>query len=155
MSATQTTTPTPSPVIDFASESRKRFDNTTKKPEGVRGSGWHPDGALIIKCLELAVDIKAGEALYMIDPTDGEFANLADTRHRNRADRALAYITAFRPTTLDGLKAKARLVDLVLVDIHAIDGIELDFLKSAASDVCRFHDALTNHASGMTMVAAP
>lgn len=128
-----------STIIDFAhvGKSRPPRRSVKKRPS-------HPDADLIENCIECAMQIAAGKAPYKIDPTDSEFAAFCDDICRSRANRALRDLLDLSPSTLDGLRAKAGLVEVVMDDWQEYGGsVNLDELHSTlilslAKDVIRF-----------------
>jgi hypothetical protein len=137
MTATQTT-PTPSPVINFATATGG------KKPRLYDRIAAHPDAVLIENCIKYVAEISsAREPIFVVDPTgDNDFAGAFTTKARNRADRALTLITAGEPQTMDGLRAKAAIMDPMLAVCDGLlEAIDHDFLASLARDVIRLHRA--------------
>ncbi|PAY07163.1 hypothetical protein CK489_15290 [Bradyrhizobium sp. UFLA03-84] len=143
-------------VIDFA-----QIDKPRSTRRSVKRRPAHPDADLIENCIECAMQIAAGKAPYKIDPTDSEFAALSDDISRSRADRALRAALDLSPTTLDGLRAKAGLVEAIMDDLSNFPGdIQLDELQSAlvlslVKDVIHFQRAAmiakTSHLPFITM----
>ncbi|MCW2112498.1 hypothetical protein ABIF21_007114 [Bradyrhizobium elkanii] len=129
-------------VIDFAHTGKSRSPR-----RGVKKRPSHPDADLIENCIECAMQITAGKAPYKIDPTDSEFAAFCDDICRSRADRALRAVLDMSPSTLDGLRAKAGLVEVVMEDWTdypggvQFDELQTTFLLSLAKDVIRFQRA--------------
>jgi hypothetical protein len=139
MSATAQTITTETPVINFAERTAPRLPRKSvgKRPD-------HPDADLIEHCIEYAMQIAAGRAAFPIDPTDAKFAAYFDNLTQSRANRALCAALDMEPQTLDGLRAKASLVEVALGDWDAFDTILIDelrkkFLISLANDIIRFH----------------
>ncbi|QOZ15923.1 hypothetical protein XI02_13755 [Bradyrhizobium sp. CCBAU 21365] len=140
--ATTTAESSQAAIIDFGQigKSRPPRRSVKKRPD-------HPDADLIESCIECAMQMAAGKAPYKIDPTDSEFAAFCDDICRSRADRALCAVLDMNPSTLDGLRAKAGLVEAVVDDWTDFPGgIQLDelhtnLLLSLAKDVIRFQRA--------------
>jgi hypothetical protein len=137
MTATQTIA-TETPVINFAEKTagRPQRKRVGKRPD-------HPDADLIEHCIEYGMQIAAGRAAFPIDPTDAKFAAYFDDLTQSRADRALRAALDMKPRTLDGLRAKASLVEVALGDWEAFDTLAIDelrkkFLISLANDIIRF-----------------
>jgi hypothetical protein len=120
-------------VIDFSTQTgaaRKR------RPNPVRSV--HPDADLIETCIEVASHIAAGAAAFVVDPTDSDFANGADTRAQARAMRNLSKLYEMEADSFDGLRAKAELIPILLKDWNGhFDEIGQKFLISIADDVRR------------------
>jgi|GEM_PF-2077601 len=136
-------------VIDFAQIGKSRPPR-----RGVKKRPNHPDADLIEHCIEYGMQIAAGKASYKVDPTDSEFASFCDDICQSRADRALRAVLEMSPSTLDGLRAKAELVEIATNDWAAFDDVAFDelrtkFLLSLAKDVIRFQrlamSAKTSH----------
>lgn len=133
------------------------FAVNATKPQARRRVGKrpdHPDADLIEHCIEYAMQIAAGKAAFPIDPTDATFAAYFDDLTQSRADRALVAALDTEPVTLDGLRAKASLVEIAMSDWDNFDSIMIDrlrkkFLISLAKDVTRFQrsarDQKTSH----------
>jgi hypothetical protein len=122
------------PIIDFAVRTAK--PRTTKRA-GKRPE--HPDAELIEHCIEYASQIKVAEVGYEIDPTDSDFASFSDTLAQSRATRAMRQIVALKPSTMDGLRAKANIVAMCIDDWNGeLQPLQRSFLTSLAEDVIRF-----------------
>ncbi len=107
----------------------------------------HPDRALLEHCTDYAMQIAGALGAYDIDPTDGnDFAAQIDSMCRSRAAPSLAKATRARAKTVDGLRAKAETVRLILKNTAGGDLLEKEevaFLVSHLDDVKRFHRATT------------
>jgi hypothetical protein len=89
------------------------------------------------------MQIAAGRAAFPVDPTDAKFAAYFDDLAQSRANRALVAALDMEPATMDGLRAKASLVEVALSDWEAFDTTLIDdlrkkFLMSLANDIIRF-----------------
>lgn len=128
------------PVINFAER-----NHTRRRPSQRRlvvPVPDHPDGVLITACIEYAMQIRGAQVTYEIDPTDSDFAEVMDDFAQGKARDLLAIIMANRPTTMDGLRAKAKLTSIVLEDWAGdLDQADKDFLISIAEDVVDLHKA--------------
>jgi hypothetical protein len=151
MSDTTQAIATETPVINFAEKTASR---PPRKRVGKRPN--HPDADLIEYCIEYGMQIAAGKAAFPIDPTNATFAAYFDNLTQSRADRALVSVLDMDPVTLDGLRAKASLVEVAMSDWDAFDSIMIDelrkkFLISLANDINRFQrsamDQQTSHIS--------
>lgn len=148
---------TPAEVINFAAvgTSRPARRNVKKRPV-------HMDADLIEHCIEYGMQINAAQAAYKVDPTDSEFASFFDDLCRSRANRAMRAVLELPPKTLDGLRAKAELIQIVCKDWESLHGsVELDelrteFVHSLASDIVRLQRAAykTSHLPFMSQQAA-
>ncbi|MDB5579645.1 MAG: hypothetical protein JWR80_4821 [Bradyrhizobium sp.] len=145
------TTPTPSPVINFATANsdRKSERRASKQPD-------HPDADLIAACIEYATQIHAGQTAYKIDPTDAKFASVADTAAQRRADRAMVQILDLPPRTMDGMRAKAAIVEMALEDWTSdLDDLRQNFIITLANDVIRFQRASRGLNQHDTVIVVP
>lgn len=128
---------------------------TTRPPRAKRSRPAlpdHPDAKLIGHCIEYAVHVSSGAMAYTIDPTDAEFASPYDSKVIRLADRALAAILECEAVTIDGVRAKARLVSIMLKDWGShLDDLREQFLISLADDVVR----LQRHARGLDRHLTP
>jgi hypothetical protein len=101
----------------------------------------HPDATLIQACINFAIAMRGASGAFEVDPTvDCDLAQAADKRLMRQASKEQSLIAATRPSTLDGLRAKAAIVDMAL----DLDRDDMSFfLRSLAADVIRFHRAAT------------
>ncbi len=101
----------------------------------------HPDFALINACVDFAKHTAAARAAFSVDPTDNnDFGAYHDGLSTNRALKSLEMVIAMHALTLDGLRAKASLVDVILNDL---DGSPMEeyheaTFRSLAEDVKTF-----------------
>lgn len=100
----------------------------------------HPDASLLKACVSFAVAVRGASGAYDADVTDGcEFAQTVDQELLKRAQQALCEVTSYLPSTLDGLRSKAEIVDMAF---EAMPSAPLKaFLQSLSADVARFHKA--------------
>jgi hypothetical protein len=154
MTATQASS-AQAPVINFAgrTDDRKktRRQGQRRLPAVVSD---HPDSILITACIEYAMQIRAAQVTYEIDPTDSEFAAFMDPAAQGKARARLAVIMNNKPTTMDGLRAKAALMPIILEDWSGdLDKIEIGFLTSVTDDVVRFQKAACRMNQSDTVIA--
>lgn len=125
------------PVVNFAT-----MTTNCRKPQGIDPEAVeHPDAALIQACVNFAAAMRGASGAFEVDPTvDCDIAQAVDKRLMRQASKEQALITASRPNTWDGLRAKAAVVDMAL-DLDRED--MPSFLRSLAADVIRFHRATT------------
>ncbi len=123
--------------------------NFATQPKGRarrRRQASHVDADLIDLCIEYGMQIAAGRAAYEIDPTDSDFAHIADNIAQARAGRAMTAILEREPLTIDGVRAKAAIVKLAIEDWSGdLDDLRQNFIISLADDVVR----LQRHARGL------
>ncbi|NGX99831.1 MAG: hypothetical protein G4V63_33025, partial [Candidatus Afipia apatlaquensis] len=95
-------------------------------------AGRHPDHALISHAIEYVAHMKGADAGYNVDPTDSDIAAPFDTKHRAVARLAFSRLTKLKANTIDGLRAKAAVMEHVAYELSqfAADGTEVDFLRS-------------------------
>jgi hypothetical protein len=147
---------TGAPVIDFAIKAapgRSPRRRVVKRPD-------HPADDLIMNCIEYGMQIAAGRAAYEIDPTDANFASHFDDLSQSRADRALRAALDTQPLTLDGLRAKAALVNIALKDWETFDDVLIDelrkkFLISLADDIIRFQRSAMSEKTSNIPIGEP
>ena len=97
----------------------------------------HPDAELINSCISIATAIRGTSGAFEADPTgDNDFAAAQDEVHLKTAYRAMKAASNYLPSTFDGLRTKAAIVEMVF----EIDRCEARaFVCSLADDVIRFH----------------
>jgi hypothetical protein len=97
----------------------------------------HPDAELIGSCIEVATALRGTAGAFEADPTgDNDFAAAQDDAALKRASQAMHAAANYLPSTFDGLRTKAAIVDMVF----EIDRCEARaFVRSLADDVIRFH----------------
>jgi hypothetical protein len=140
VNSTQTAS-TATPVINFATANsdRKSARRASKQPD-------HPDADLIAACIEYATQVHAGQIAYKIDPTDAKFASVADT----------VQILDLPPRTMDGMRAKAAIVEMALEDWTSdLDDLRQSFIITLANDVIRFQRASRGLNQHDTVVVVP
>jgi (p)ppGpp synthase/HD superfamily hydrolase len=140
VNSTQTAS-TATPVINFATANsdRKSARRASKQPD-------HPDADLIAACIEYATQVHAGQIAYKIDPTDAKFASVADT----------VQILDLPPRTMDGMRAKAAIVEMALEDWTCdLDDLRQSFIITLANDVIRFQRASRGLNQHDTVVVVP
>ncbi len=100
----------------------------------------HPDASLLKACVAVAVALRGAEGAYEADATSGkEFAAAIDGGLIERAEKALAAAANCQPTTLDGFRAKADIVDMAF-QVMPSGGVRT-FLQSLCADITRLHKA--------------
>jgi hypothetical protein len=122
-------------VLDFATAaiSKRRSASTATD---------HPDAILIKACIDFAVAVRGASGAFEADPTaDNDFASKMDVVLLRRAEKQQALIADLRPTTLDGLRAKAAAADMALTfDLDT----SANLLSSLCTDIAKFHRASKN-----------
>jgi hypothetical protein len=103
----------------------------------------HPDAALIKACINFAVAVRGASGAFEADPTgDNDFAQQMDAVLLRRAEKQQARIVSLRPTTLDGLRAKAAATNLALTEFDLDTSSHL--LSSLCTDIVKLHRASKN-----------
>lgn len=99
----------------------------------------HPDAELISNCVCIATAIRGTSGAFEADPTgDNEFAAAQDEVQLKAAYRSMKAASNYMPSTFDGLRTKAAVMDMVFdIDRAEVRG----FVRSFAEDVIRFHKA--------------
>jgi hypothetical protein len=122
-------------VVDFSTAVPTR--RRSSKPETT-----HQDEALIKACIDFAVAVRGASGAFEADPTgDNEFASKMDVVLLRRAEKQQALIVSLRPSTLDGLRAKAAAADMALTfDL----GSSANLLSSLCTDIKNIHRASKN-----------
>lgn len=105
----------------------------------------HPDAELIQACVEFGIAVRGASGGFEADPTgDNDFAQRMDATLLKRARKQQELIATFRPTTLDGLRAKATAANMALT-------FDLDrssvLLSSLCTDVAQVHRSSKNTAA--------
>lgn len=99
----------------------------------VQSTSAHPDAEIIETCIAFAVAAGGIAAAFKVDPTgECDFASKRDTVYLRQEERLLAALVEMKPVTMDGLRAKAAIVEMV-IDQRS-EGQE-QFFKSLAADV--------------------
>ena len=141
------------PILNFATvaESKK------PRPRLYDRVAAHPDVSLIETCVSYASAIgSTSEATFKVDPTgNNDFAAMVATKSRNRADRLLAQITATAPRTMDGLRAKAAVMEVMLADcdLGALEPEHYSFLNSVARNVVELQRASQETGQSATVIS--
>ena len=100
----------------------------------------HPDAPLLKACVSVAVALRGASGAYEADTTDDkDFAAAIDGEMIERAAKALAEAGDYRTATLDGLRAKAEVIDMTFEAMPS--DIAHKFLRSLCADIARFHRA--------------
>lgn len=103
--------------------------------------GDHPDADLIRCCVAYASAIAGAAAAYKADPTsDCDFANATDGRALATARKLMGHAANYLPTTLDGLRAKGEIIELIM-ETEVDTASAISFMRSVADDIARFHKA--------------
>ncbi len=92
--------------------------------------------ASISRCIQ-----QAQGAAFKADPTgDSDFAGVHDSVIRRRTRKSLEAVTAANALTMDGLRAKASLVPIMIDDLDGspLESFHEEFIRAFAADVVRF-----------------
>jgi hypothetical protein len=123
-------------VVDFSTATPAK--RRSSKPETT-----HPDAPLIKACINFAVAVRGASGAFETDPTgDNDFAQQMDVLLLRRAEKQQARIVSLRPTTLDGLRAKAAAANLALTEFDLDTSSHL--LSSLCTDIVKLHRASKN-----------
>jgi hypothetical protein len=125
------------PAANPTSKPRRRRADLKSKAE------LHPDFVLIDACIDFAMCTASSKAAFSVDPSgDNDFGAFHDSINRSEARKHLGTVAETTAKTLDGLRAKASLVSIILDDF---DGCVLSledhhdaFLRSLADDIVSF-----------------
>jgi hypothetical protein len=122
-------------VVDFSTAATAK-----RRSAGLETA--HPDATLIKACINFAVAVRGASGAFEADPTgDNDFAGPMDVALMRRAGKQQDLIADLRPTTLDGLRAKAAAANLALTfDLDT----SADLLSSLCTDIVKLHRASTN-----------
>jgi hypothetical protein len=122
-------------VVDFSTAA-------TAKGRSANTATDHPDAILIKACVDFAVAVRGASGAFEADPTcDNDFARQMDVSLMRRAGKQQNLIADLRPTTLDGLRAKAAAANLALTfDLDT----SADLLSSLCTDIVKLHRASKN-----------
>jgi hypothetical protein len=102
----------------------------------------HPNRTLIENCVDYAVHMQGALAGFDVDPTDSEYASATDSIFRARARRHLVSATRIKACTIDGLRAKAALIPIIIASAAGcLEEPEAKFLQSLATDIVRIQRA--------------
>ncbi|MCB1393846.1 hypothetical protein [Nitrobacter sp.] len=128
-------------VVDFttaATASRAPGSRRAHLPD-------HPDAELIQACVEFGIAVRGASGGFEADPTgDNEFAQRMDTALLKRARKQQKLIATLRPTTLDGLRAKATVANMARTfDLDQSSAL----LSSLCTDVTQVHRSSKNTAA--------
>jgi hypothetical protein len=141
---------TETPVLNFATATAR----SRRKPLSLRVT--HPDAGLIESCIEYAMEMAGTQIAYEVDPTDSDFAAFFDTKAQGRGEKALQFITECEARTMDGLRAKAAIVETVLQDWNDnLEKLGHDFLVSLARDVIRHQQASIGRKTSRDVIVVP
>jgi hypothetical protein len=148
---------TGAPAIDLASQTAEiiappNFAGTViptpyrKKQKEKRAN--HPDKALIDNCVEFGVHVAGALGAFEVDPTgNNDFAAFHDDLCGTRAAPHLLKATRLKAKSMDGLRAKAQMVAIILKNnsgsVMFEDDDEIAFIKSLVEDVIRFQRAFS------------
>ncbi|ABE64091.1 hypothetical protein Nham_3360 [Nitrobacter hamburgensis X14] len=123
-------------VVDFSTSAA----TAPRRSAGIETT--HPDAALIKACINFAVAVRGASGAFEADPTaDNDFARRMDVVLLRRAEKQQNLIASLRPTTLDGLRAKAAAADMALTfDLDT----SANLLSSLCTDIAKFHRASKN-----------
>lgn len=106
----------------------------------------HPDAPLLKACVSVAVALRGASGAYEADTTDDkDFAAAIDSALLKRAEKALTEAADYLPSTLDGIRAKAEIVNMAIEAMPS--GIVKGFLLSLSADIARFHKASADSAA--------
>lgn len=105
----------------------------------------HPDAELIQACVEFGIAVQGMNGGFEVDPTDdADFAQRMDSALLNRARKRQELIATLRPTTLDGLRAKATVANMARSsDLDQSSAL----LSSLCTDVANVHRYSKNTAA--------
>lgn len=105
----------------------------------------HPDAELIQACVEFGIAVRGASGGFEADPTgDSEFAQRMDATLLKRARKQQELIATLRPTTLDGLRAKATVANMARTfDLDQSSAL----LSSLCTDVANVHRYSKNTAA--------
>jgi hypothetical protein len=125
-------------VVKFPAKTPARMPRTeaTERPN-------HPDADLIKACMAYASAIAGTKAAFDVDPTgDSDFAQPLDERALRAAHKNQHLAANCSPSTIDGLRAKAAVVEMILETETDADSVK-PFLKSLADDIERLCKGIT------------
>jgi hypothetical protein len=106
------------------------------------GRKTHPNRSLIEHCVDYAVHMRGALAGFDADPTDSEFAAATDDIFRSRARKHLVLATKAKACTIDGLRAKAALIPIIIESGGGrLEEPEAKFLQALANDIVRIQRA--------------
>lgn len=128
-------------VVDFTTAA------TASRAPGSRRANLpdHPDAELIQACVEFGIAVRGASGGFEADPTgDSEFAQRMDVALLKRARKQQELIATLRPTTLDGLRAKATVANMARTfDLDQSSAL----LSSLCTDVTQVHRYSKNTAA--------
>lgn len=107
----------------------------------------HPDAELIQACVEFGIAVQGMNGGFEVDPTDdADFAQRMDSALLKRARKQQELIATLRPTTLDGLLAKAVVANMARAcDLDQSSAL----LSSLCTDVAQVHRSSKNTAAAV------
>lgn len=107
----------------------------------------HPDAELIQACVEFGIAVRGASGAFEADPTgDNDFAQRMDSALLKRARKQQELIATLRPTTLDGLRAKATVANMARTfDLDQSSAL----LSSLCTDVAQIHRSSKNTAAAV------
>ena len=121
-------------VVKFSPKSAGRAPRYRKR---TAGRPDHPDANLIQACLDCAYATGGIKEAFHADPTgNSDFAQPMDERALRTARKSVNFAANYSPSTIDGLRAKAAIVRMVL-EIESDTESAAPFFKSLADDIRR------------------
>jgi hypothetical protein len=105
----------------------------------------HADNRLIELCMDITANRAAADGAFVADPSgSSDFAAAWYDIYRSRADRAMKCATKVKARTADGLRSKARVVEILQRDFEGLvaepEGVA--FLASFTADVIRMQRSM-------------
>lgn len=127
----------PPQILDFPPTARPPLEERSDAEAEA-----HPDADLIRACVRFGIAVRGSSGGFEADPTgDCIFASAKSEALLKRAEKEWRFASNYLPSTMDGLRAKAAIVEMAIdIDQPSLKA----FLRSFADDVVRFHRASAN-----------